>query len=72
MVLKIKGKFKYLYRAVDKVGDTVDILLTAKKDIQAAKSYQKKAIRKNGIPLKIYIDGNRANAKAIRDYNGET
>ena len=35
--IKVAGQWKYLYRAVDKVGDTVDFLLTAKRDKAAAR-----------------------------------
>lgn len=36
--IKVGGKWKYLYRAVDKLGDTVDFLLTVKRDAKAALS----------------------------------
>jgi putative transposase len=34
--VKVAGERKYLYRAVDREGDTVDFLLTAKRDLAAA------------------------------------
>ena len=34
--VKIRGEWKYLYRAVDKQGNTIDFLLTAKRDMKAA------------------------------------
>lgn len=37
--IKVAGQWKYLYRAVDKAGDTVDFLLTAKRDKVAARRY---------------------------------
>jgi putative transposase len=40
--VRIKGKWKYLYRAVDKAGDTVDFLLTAKRDRRAALRFLRK------------------------------
>ncbi len=45
-----KGNWKYLYRAVDKVGATVDFLLTAKRDRKAALRFLRKAIGQNGTP----------------------
>ena len=42
--IKVKGQWKYLYRAVDKAGKTVDFLLTAKRDKAAAMRFFEKAI----------------------------
>ncbi len=69
--LRIKGKWYYLYRAVDKEGNTVDFLLTAKRDKKAAKRFLAKAINNNGIPKKINIDKSGANKAAIEEYNEE-
>lgn len=46
--IKIKGQWKYLYRAVDKAGQTIDFLLTAKRDTAAALRFFRKAIRHHG------------------------
>ena len=54
--IKVKGQWKYLYRAVDKEGDTVDYLLTAKRAKKAAKRFLNKAVKNNGEPEKINID----------------
>ena len=48
--IKIGGKWKYLYRAVDKQGDTVDFLLTAKRNKKAARRFLNKSIGYNGKP----------------------
>ena len=37
--IKVAGEWKYLYRAVDREGDTVDFLLTAKRDMAAARRF---------------------------------
>jgi putative transposase len=67
--LKIKGHWYYLYRAVDKTGQTIDFLLTAQRDEPAARRFLTKAIRRHGVPEKTTIDGSEANAAAIREYN---
>jgi putative transposase len=66
-----KGAWKYLYRVVDKAGDTVDFLLTAKWDRMAALCFLRKAIGDHGTPKKITIDKSGANAAAIESYNAE-
>ena len=67
--VKVKGVWKYLYRAVDKAGATMDFLLTAKRDCKAALRFLRKAIRCNGTPEKITIDKSGANTAAIGSYN---
>ena len=43
--MKVRGKWRYLYRAVDKHGVPVDFLLTAKRDLDAAKRFFRKALK---------------------------
>jgi putative transposase len=69
--VRIKGEWKYLYRAVDKEGQTIDFLLTAHHDKKTALRFLKKAIRHNGVPEKITIDKSGANTAAIESYNEE-
>ncbi len=70
--IRVKGEWKYLYRAVDKYGKTIDFLLTEHRDEQAAKTFLMKAIRRHGgVPEKIPIDGSAANEAAIKSYNEE-
>ena len=40
--IEVKGQEKYLYRAVDSTGQTIDFLLTAKRDAAAAKRFFRK------------------------------
>jgi putative transposase len=67
--LKVKGEWRYLYRAVDKQGQTIDFLLTEHRDKEAALRFLKKAIRRHGVPETITIDGSDANEAAIKRYN---
>ena len=69
--IRVKGQWTYLYRAVDTDGHTIDFLLTEHRDKEAALRFLKKAIRRNGGPETITIDGSEANAAAIRTYNEE-
>jgi len=48
--IKVKGQWKYYYRAVDKQGNTIDFLLTAKRDTRAALRFLRKALKENGKP----------------------
>lgn len=67
--IKVKGLWKYLYRGVDRDGKTVDFLLTAKRDMSAAKRFFDKAIAANGKPDKITMDKSGANKAAIDAIN---
>ena len=69
--IKVAGKWKYLYRALDKSGDTVDFLLTAKRDLAAARRYLERAINLHDLPEKITIDKSGANTAAIRSVNDD-
>jgi putative transposase len=70
--IKVKGEWKYLYRAVDKAGQTIDFLLTAHRDKKAAKRFLRKAVRQHGLPDKITIDKSGANRAAIEALKEET
>jgi len=70
--IKIKKKWKYLYRTVDKEGQTVDFLLTAKRDKKAALRFFKKAVRQHGLPDKVTIDMSGANSAAIKALKEKT
>jgi putative transposase len=63
--VKVGGQRKYLYRAVDKLGQTVDFLLTAHRDLVAARRFFKRAIALHGEPEKITIDKSGANTAAV-------
>jgi len=63
--IKVAGQWKYLYRAVDRNGDTVDFLLTAKRDVAAARRFLARAINLYDLPEKITIDKSGANTAAI-------
>jgi transposase-like protein len=69
--IKVAGQWKYLYRAVDNGGNTVDFLLTAKRDLAAARRYLERAINLHGLPEKITIDKSGANTAAIKSIKSD-
>ncbi|CDH25032.1 transposase (fragment) [Xenorhabdus bovienii str. kraussei Becker Underwood] len=62
--IKIKGQWRYLYRAVDSDGNTVEFLLTAHRDKKAALRFFKKAMRQHGQPDVVTLDKSGANKAA--------
>ena len=67
--VKNRGKWGFLYRAVDKDGDTVDFMFSAKRDHKAALRFFKKAIGSNGLPHTVTIDKSGANNAALEQLN---
>ena len=67
--IKVKGAWRYLYRAVDKEGKTVDFLLTAKRDKAAALRFFDKAMQANDVPEKVTMDKSGANKAAMDEIN---
>lgn len=67
--IKVKGEWRYLYRAVDKQGNTVDFLLTKRRQRISGHKFLIKAITDNGRPELINIDKSGANSSAIKLYN---
>ena len=67
--VKVEGQWKFLYRAVDKEGKTVDFLLRAHRDKAAARRYFEKAIDQNGEPETITVDRSGANLAALEALN---
>jgi putative transposase len=67
--IKIKGKWYYQYRAVDKYGATIDFLLCKHRDEAAARRFFQKAIRSSGHPKKVTIDKSSANTAALEAIN---
>jgi len=67
--LKIKGEWNYLYRAVDKGGNTIDFMLSKKRDKKAAKRFFSKAIGTHGLPEKVTIDKSGAKKAGLNSIN---
>ena len=67
--IKVKGQWTYYYRAVDKQGQTIDFLLTARRDTKAALRFLQKAIAQNGKPSLVNIDQSGANTAGLKQVN---
>ena len=66
--VKVRGKWCYLYRAVDRARKTVDFRLSANRDVAAAKSFFRKAIKsQQRAPTTITLDGYAASHRAVRE-----
>ncbi len=71
--IKVKGDDKYLYRAIDSTGQTIDFLLTAKRDTAAAKRFIRRAIEASGnaMPRVMNVDKNPAYPAAVEALKAE-
>jgi transposase-like protein len=71
--IKVKGEYKYLYRAVDSDGNTIDFMLSAKRDRKTAKRFFKKALgsKHNQTPRVITVDKNPAYPIAIHELKND-
>ena len=69
----MKGQDRYLYRAVDSSGQTIDFLLTAKRDKASVKRFFRRAVRglSNLSPRVINVDKNRAYPPAFQELKAE-
>ena len=63
--IKVGGKDRFLYRAVDKDGNTVDFLLTKRRQKMSAQKFFNKAIGNNGKPRVVNIDKSGTNKMAL-------
>ena len=71
--VKVRGSWVYLYRAVDKAGWTVDFFLSRNRDVNAAKTFLRNAMKNRRTPTKITLDAYAASHRAVREMkeNGE-
>jgi transposase-like protein len=70
--VKIRGEWRYLYRAVDRAGRTVDFRLSPRRDVAAAKAFFRKAIKsQQRCPRTITLDGYAASHRAVRELKAD-
>ena len=65
--IKVRGRWAYLYRAVDRQGLTVDFLPSEHRDIAAAKRFFIRATERHGAPERITLDGHPATHSAVAE-----
>jgi transposase-like protein len=63
--IKVRGHWRYLYRAIDSNGDTVEFWFSERRNLTAAKQFLRKALKRHGRPERIVIDGSQTNREAI-------
>ena len=71
--IKVRGQERFLYRAVDSTGQTIDFLLTAKREAAAAKRFFRRALAQTGNPMPrvINVDKNRSYPAAVEGLKQE-
>jgi transposase-like protein len=71
--IKVKGEWRYFYRAIDSNGDTIDFMLSTKRNRKAAKKFFKKALSSNHnqIPRVTTVDKNPAYPPAIDELKND-
>ena len=69
--IKVRGQWKYLYRAIDSNGDTVEFWFSERRNLAAAKRFLHKALKRHGRLERIVIDGSQTNREAILSCDAE-
>ncbi len=69
--IKVRGQWKYLYRAIDSNGDTVEFWFSERRNLTAAKRFLHEALKRHGRPERIVIDGSQTNREAILSCDAE-
>ncbi|TRD16121.1 IS6 family transposase [Palleronia caenipelagi] len=67
--IKVKGEWTYLFRAVDRDGQTLDFMLSERRDEDAAIRFFERTIDRNGWPDKVVIDKSGANLAGLGNIN---
>jgi transposase-like protein len=70
--IRVRGQWRYLYRAIDSNGDTVDFWFSERRNLTAAKRFLRKAFKRHGRPERIVIDGSQTNQVAILSCDTES
>src|SRR3712207_2284135 len=69
--LKVRGRWVYLYRAIDRGGNLIDTMLSEHRDMAAAQAFFRSAVSVTGqVPERVTTDGHRSYPRAIRTVLG--
>ena len=69
--LKVRGRWAYLYRAIDRDGNLVDTMLSERRDMAAAKAFFRSARSATGlVPDRVTTDGHGSYPRAVRSTLG--
>ncbi|HEX6291113.1 MAG TPA: DDE-type integrase/transposase/recombinase, partial [Herpetosiphonaceae bacterium] len=63
--IKVRGQWRHLYRAIDGSGDTVEFWFSSQRNLNAAKLFLRRALKRHGRPERIVIDGSQTNREAL-------
>jgi transposase-like protein len=69
---KVRGRWMYLYRAIDSNGNTVEFCFSERRKLTAAKRFLRRSLQRPGRPERIVIDGNQTNREAILACDAES
>jgi putative transposase len=67
--IKVKGRWTYLYRAVDRDGQAIDFMTHYRRNPAAARRFLKRAISTNDVPDQVVIDKSGANLAGLQAVN---
>src|SRR5215207_2150380 len=70
--IKVRGRWMYLYRAIDSNGDTIEFWFSERRNLTAAKQFLRRALKRHGRPERIVIDGSQTNREAILSCDAES
>jgi transposase, IS6 family len=69
--ISVKGRDRFLYRAVDSIGETIDFLLTDRRDAKATKRFFRRALRNDNLVSRVVdVDKNPAYPRAVTELKG--
>ena len=66
--VKVAGRWRYVYRAVDQYGQVVDVYVSSKRDIGAARRFFTTSLRAHGEPTEVVTDRAPALRAVIDDF----